>query len=201
MVGSKHKKRNTTRRRNKKAMTIPEIKNSFDVIGRGTHDIIKEGGTPAEQIRKFQVMWKSVFHRPVKAEAAESYLQFKRTVAEKRSPRNTSRKLKGGSAAALSGAPLDYTLRPGIDSSYGNFPEYQSAGLKFYDTVNQEGMLQECGIKDISPRIQAGGTFGDFIHKGILSPAPQSIPASLINDAQQMLSGRPLGPSPAPYQN
>ena len=198
MAGSKSRKVNSTRR-SKKAMTIPQIKNSFDAIGRATHDILRDGSSEAEQVKKFQAAWKSIFHRPVKADAAEAYLQFKRTVSEKKPSRSRTRKLKGG-AAALAGAPLDYTLRPGVDTVYGNFPEYQSAGLKFYDTVNQEGMFQECGVKDISPQIQAGGTVGDFAHQLLLSPQAQSVPPTLINDIQQGLSGRPLGPSPAPYQ-
>jgi hypothetical protein len=191
-------------------MTIPEIKTSFDTVGRETQNIIKEGGTPAEQVKKFQKLWKSVFHRPVKADAAESYLQFKRKVSEKKPSRNTSRKLRGGTGlqgqilkggASIAGAPVDYTLRPGIDSTYGNFPEYQSSGLKFYDSINQSGIAQDCGSKDTTPHIQAGGTIGDFMHQIFLTPQAQSVPPSIINDGQQFLSGRPLGPSPAPYQN
>ena len=193
--------RRTTRRNkaSKKYMTIPEIKTAFEIVQRGAYDIIKEGGSSAEQVKKFQKVWKSVFHRPVSSSAAEAYLKFKKTQNEKRPAVNRTRKHKGG-AMPLAGAPLDYSVRPGVDTVYGSFPEYQSAGLKFYDTVNQVGMSQECGIKDITPHIggQSGGTFSDAIHQ---SPAPVSTPPSIINNLQQGLSGRSPSSSPVPYQN
>jgi hypothetical protein len=188
-------KRTTRRNRNsKKHMTIPELKGAFENVQREAHSIIKEGGSSAEQVKKFQKVWKTIFHRPVTSTAADAYLKFQRITKQKRS---STRKQRGG--AALSGAPLDYTLRQGVDSSYGNFLEYQSAGLKFYDTVNQEGMFQECGTKDISPNIgsQSGGNWSDATHK---TPAPVSTPPSLINNVEQYLAGRPTAASPAPYQ-
>ena len=193
-------KRSTRRnKKSKKHMTIPELKNSFDIIQREAHDILKQGGSSGEQVKKFQKVWKLVYHRPVSSSAAEAYLKFKKLSGlsgEKPHRRNATRKLKGG--AAISGAPLDYSLRQGVDSVYGNFPEYQSAGLKFYDSVNQQGMVQECGIKDITPHIgQSGGNFSDAL---ISRPAP-STPPSLVDDVQHALSGRPASASPAPYQN
>ena len=189
-------KRTTRRNRNsKKHMTIPELKGAFDTIQKEAHAIIKQGGSSSEQVKKFQKVWKLVFHRPVTSAAAESYLKFKRVNGEKRS---STRKQKGG--AALAGAPLDYSLRQGVDSTYGNFPNYQSSGLKFYDTVNQIAMDKDCGIVDITPKTgaQSGGTWSDAIRA---TPAPVSTPPSLINNFEQVLSGRPLPSSPAPYSS
>jgi len=188
----------TTRRnkKSKKYMTIPELKSAFDVIERETRDIIKQGGSSLEQVKKFQKVWKMVYHRPVTSAAAEAYLKFKRINGEKRS---STRKQKGG-AAALSGAPLDYSLRQGVDSTYGNFPNYQTSGLKFYDTVNQIAMDKDCGVVDITPKMvaQSGGTWSDAAHP---TPAPVSTPPSLINNVQQVLAGRPPASSPAPYSS
>ena len=199
------KGRKTRRNRGfKNHLTVPEIKHAFDTIGRATYDILKEGGSPTEQVKKFQKVWKSVFHRPVASVSAEAYLKIKRILAEKK-PYAGTRKNKGGQkgGSALMGAPLDYVTRPGVDTVHGNFPAYQSAGLGFYDKVNQEGMFQECGTKDITPNLygsgQSGGTLRDAIHGSLLSPSAPSIPSSVYADSQQALSGRPMPASPSPY--
>jgi len=143
-------------------------------------------------------------------------LKMKKISAEKRpiiKNGNGTRKNKNGGQKggyALAGAPLDYVTRAGVDTVYGNFPEYQSAGLKFYDTVNQQGMFQECGTKDITPNIygsgsgsgpsQSGGTMSDYLHAKLLSPSAPGTPPNVFSNSQQALSGRPMGASPAPYQ-
>jgi hypothetical protein len=195
------RKGKSTRRNNKgykKHLTIPEIKQAFETVGRATHDILKEGGSTSEQVKKFQKVWKSVFHRPVGSVQAEAYLKMKRISAGRKPGR--TRKQKGG--AALAGAPLDYTLRPGVDAAgYGNFPEYQVSGLATYDKINQEGMFQECGTKDITPHLygsgQSGGDFSDVIKQTFLSPSQPSVPPGPISNSQQILAGRPV-PSPSP---
>ena len=184
---------------NGKAMTIPELKHAFDSLEQETHTILKEKVGSAEHVRKFQGAWKRIFHRPVSAKAAESYLQIKRSAPA----RGKTRKQKGG--AALAGAPLDFTTRPGIDGVHGSFPAYQAQGLSFYDKVNQEGMYQECGTKDITPLVpvsigsnQVGGQLGNLTHATMYKGIQSSSPPSPLQDAQSWLQGRPLGPSPAP---
>ena len=195
--------RKTRRNRGfKNHLTIPEIKNAFDTIGRATYDILKEGGSSTEQVKKFQKVWKSVFHRPVTSVSAEAYLKIKRISAEKKPYAGTrKRKQKGGSV--LAGAPFDYVTRAGVDTVHGNFPAYQSAGLGFYDKVNQEGMFQECGTKDITPNLygsaQSGGTLGDFLKQTFVSPSAPSTPLTAYQTAGVALSGQPMPASPAPY--
>ena len=199
------KVRKTRRNRGfKNHLTVPEIKHAFDTIGRATYDILKEGGSSTEQVKKFQKVWKSVFHRPVTSVSAEAYLKIKRISAEKK-PYAGTRKRKGSQkgGSALMGAPLDYVTRAGVDTVHGNFPAYQSAGLGFYDKVNQEGMFQECGTKDITPNLygsgQSGGTLGDFIHQTFLSPSAPSTPLSAYQTAGVAVNGRSMPVSPAPY--
>jgi len=187
----------------KKHLTIPEIKNSFDTVSRGTYDIIKEGGSSAEQVKKFQKLWKSIFHRPVSADAAEAYLKMKRISKESRPYTRKSKKQKGG--AALSGAPLDYTVRPGVDTpGYGNFPEYQVAGLKAYDSYNLDGLTQGCGKVDITPDLygsaQKGGNLNDYFGTP-LSQSGQTAPPSRISDSVAALDGTLKSSAPAPYIN
>ena len=136
-----------------KIMSIPELKESFAIIDKNTHSILKADDSMSEKVKKFQSLWKSVFHRTVSAEAAESFLQIKRA---SKGRKNTTKKQKGGSFAPLAGAPLDYTTRPGVDGVYGSFPAYMTSGLDNYNKINQEAMFQECGTKDFSASVSSG---------------------------------------------
>ena len=185
------------------ALTIPELKHAWDEIHKSTHDILKEGKPAAEQIKDFQKMWKKIFHRPVSTESAEAYLRIKRLTATRQMGRKT-RKQKGG---ALAGAPLDSVTQPGVYGSHGSFPSYQSSGLGFYDTINKQGMFQECGIKDITPIIgsstgsnQAGGGFKDVMSIAPHSPLMGTKPAvpGLIEDATLAMKGFNTGKSSSP---
>jgi len=178
-------------------MTIPELKQAFDALERETHTLLKDKNT-SQHVRKFQSIWKGIFHRPVSANAAESYLQIKRSSSGK------TRKQKGG-AAALAGAPLDYMTRPGVDGVYGSFPAYQAQGLSFYNTINKDGLFQDCGVKNITPVVptsigsnQVGGKFSDLSHATMYKTVASSVPPSPLQDAQTYFQGRPLGASPAP---
>jgi hypothetical protein len=196
-------------------MTIPELKHAFDALDHGTRQILKTGSKET-QIKEFQRLWRSLFGRPVRPAAAEAYLAMKRS-GPVAGPRGKTRKMKGG--AALAGAPLDYTLRPGIDGAHGSFPTYQAQGLSFYNTVNQEGMFQDCGVKDITPKIPAdlgsntvqfphhtyavtrgGGPLADLAHVVSNRPFSASVPQTPQQDMADYWSGRPLGASPDPAQ-
>lgn len=182
------------------AMSIPELKAAFDSLHAGTTDLLRAGKSQEETTKEFQSLWKSIFHRPVTKEAAEAYLKMKRFAngpGRNNKTRRSSRQL--GGAGALSGAPLDYVTRPGVDGPYGHFPGYVSGGLSFYNQINQEGMFQECGTKDITPRVpeligsnrvgaQAGG-----------GPAAD-VPGTVWKNISSYWQGKPLPPGPAPEQ-
>ena len=200
MVDNKSKTRRNVRRKN--FMTIPEIKSAFESIEQATYRILREGGTLSEQVKKFQTEWKAIFHRPVRADSAEAYLKIKQ-ISKKR-PSKT-RKQKGGSSGGASGAPLDYATRPGIygNGNYGSFLAYQTMGSA--PTPPSIAMSADCGVKDFSPSVesvraaQIGGSFGDFVHKMILSPSTQAVPGSTINNMTTYLEGKTPESSPAPY--
>jgi len=203
MVKSKTR-RNGGSNRKKNYMTIPEIKTAFDEIEQATYRILREGGTTAEQVKKFQTEWKAIFHRPVRADSAEAYLKIKQ-VSKKRP--NKTRKQRGGAAApTLAGAPLDYATRPGIsgNGNYGSFLQYQTMGsAPAPPTIAQDA---DCGVKDFSPSAaslaaaQSGGSFNDYMHKVFLTPPEQSVPSGPLNNLATYLDGKAASPSPAPYQ-
>lgn len=191
-------KSSKTRRvaRKKNAMTIPEIKHAFENIEQATYRILREGGTLSEQVKKFQVEWKAIFHRPVRADSAEAYLKIKQ-VSKKRP--NKTRKQKGGMA------PLDYALRPGVSGTYGSFLDYQTMGSA--PPPPAIAMNADCGVKDISPSVaslaaaQTGGSFSDLIHSALQSPPQPTVPPSLGGNLSRYLGGMPPEPSAAPYHS
>ena len=197
-------KKNTRKSKSTGALSIPELKHAWDEIHRSTHTILREGKPAPQQIKEFQKMWRKIFHRPVSTESAESYLNIQRLTSSRRMGKKT-RKMKGG--AALSGAPLDSSLQPGIYGTHGSFPTYQSSGLGFYDTINKQGMFQECGIKDITPVIgssiasnQAGGGISDILSIAPYSSLISSKPAvpGVFDNVTSALKGVSLPPSGAP---
>lgn len=206
--GKRTRKNGGARKPTGKALSIPELKKAFDAVDAETKSILKMASKDA-QIKAFQTLWRSVFHRPVTKEAAEGYLAIKRT-AGPAGPRGKTRKMRGGSTAPIAGAPLDYVTRPGIDGVHGSFPTYQAQGLSFYNTVNQEGMAQECGIKDITPQVPAsigsnevmsGGAASDFAQILGNRPVAAVSPPSFTQNIQSYWQGRPVGPSSDPSDN
>lgn len=140
-----------TRKQKSKTLTIPQLRKSFDHIDSWVEQHVKKGAKGVKElVPAFQKEWKKTFHREVNSKAAEAYLSLKH-----RSAPRTTRKQRGGSAAPLAGAPLDYTTRQGVYGVYGHFPAYVSSGLSFYNQINQDSLTAGCGIENITPKLPA----------------------------------------------
>lgn len=184
------KVKNITRKKktNAKVLTIPQLRKAFDTIEKESKHI----KSPEE----FQKLWKSVFHKSIDSKAAEAYLAMTSKKGKSR-----TRKQKGGVA------PIDYMLRPGIDSSsYGNYLPYVSSGLGFYNNINNIAMDADCGKQNISPVISAdmgsnkvsyGGSLSEFLSQ---RPIGASVPASPLQDFQDSGLGLKLDASPVPLE-
>jgi len=195
----KSRKGKATRRvgkRSGKVLTIPELKQSFDAVEAGVKDILKRGDTSEKQIKEFQALWRSIFHRTISTEAAEGYLRVKRG-APVAGPKKT-RKAQRGGAGAIAGAPLDYMTRPGVDGVYGSFPTYQAQGLSFYNSINKDAMFQGCGRQDITPVVPASIGDNTFMKGGGTPPA--GTPTSVGQDIHTYWQGKPLAKSPDPSE-
>jgi hypothetical protein len=203
-TGSRH--HNTTRKKKFSATTLPELKGTFDALRKSTHEILRSTKETKQRIKKFQAVWRDLFHRPVDAVAAEAYLRVMDKGTRSLNGHTAKSKQKGG---ALSGAPLDFQTRPGIDGVHGSFPQYLTGGLSFYNTINQEGMFKDCGTQDITPAVPydmgsnkvGGGVLGDAATFATTRLVDSSVPASAIQDARNMWQGRTLGASPNASQN
>lgn len=190
-------KYNKTKKNNKKGqskvMTIPKLRKAFEHIDFKTKQILSKHPVNEESIKEFQTSWKQVFGKEVDAKTAEAYLRLQ---SKPNKQTRKTRKQKGGMA------PLDYTTRPGIEGTHGTFLPYISSGFKFYNDINNIAMDADCGKQDITPvisadmgsnKVQSGGLFNGRL-------IPSTSPPSILQDAQDMLMGRPLGQSPDPTQ-
>jgi hypothetical protein len=147
-------------RKQRGIMTIPELRQAFDHMELFTAKLIAKGGDAKERRKAFQAEWMRVFHRPVDDKAADAYLAFE----SKKHKKSGTRKMRGGSAAPLGGAPLDYATRPGLPGVYGVFPAYVTSGFDIYDKVNQDSLTATCG-QDITPKI-ADDMGSNRVHNG-----------------------------------
>lgn len=200
---------NTSRKKKFSSTTLPELKSTFDALRKSTHEILRSTKETKQRIKKFQAIWRDLFHRPVDAIAAEAYLRVmdKGTRSLNGHTAKSKKGQKGGSA--LSGAPLDFQTRPGIDGVHGSFPQYLTGGLSFYNTINQEGMFKGCGIEDITPAVPydmgsnkvGGGSLSDAATFATTRVVDSSVPASAMQNARNMWQGRTLGASPNASQN
>ena len=193
MVKTKTRKNN---KKSQKVFTVPQLRSAFERLDKKAMEL--KGKDKDTQIKEFQAEWTSVFSRSVSPQAIESYLAVKHAEkGKKRTTRNKRNTMRGG-AAPLMGAPIDFQTRPGIDGVHGNFPEYLTGGLSFYDTINQYAKLADCGVKDFSPKLlpgmgsnQAGGALTAFLYK----PVDNTVPPNLIQSARANMLGMP-----APYK-
>jgi len=103
-------------------MTIPELRRSFEHM----ESFAKQHGHGKSAVAAFQEEWLRVFKKKLDKKAAAVYIQHvqKEGVTQ------------GGGGAALSGAPLDYDMRPGLyisagvnQGSYAQVPNYVQSGF------------------------------------------------------------------------
>ena len=195
-----------SRKRINAPRTIPPLKFSFDALETKVTEILKSTQNTAERIKKFQAAWKEIFGRPVEKVAAEAYL----LVRDKPHYGKKTRKQGGGGAGMpISGAPLDFQTRPGVDGVHGSFPPYLSSGLSFYNTINQDQLNKGVGLsafnpavpEDMGSNLTGGGVISDALFLGMTRPAASEIPPTPINDTQTFIQGRTLPPSPDASQN
>jgi len=160
--------------------TIPQLRRLFEEIDREVK------ANPKMTVSEFQKLWKSKFGKPIGEKEAASYLELQKKSGGGKGTRK-NRKQSGGSA------PIDYTLRPGLDGTHGSYLPYVSSGLSFYDNINKIAMDADCGKIDTTPQISSGMGSNEVM-KGGQRMFPASIPASLGQDFESMRLSIPLSP-------
>ena len=193
--------KHNTRKKSKnvaKVLTIPQLRKAFVQVDSETKKILSKHPINDESTKEFIKMWKTIFHKTIDAKTAESYLYLQSKGQKKGTRKNKNKqKQKGGSA------PIDYTLRPGIDGTHGNYLPYVSSGLSFYNDINKIGMDADCGKVDITPTISAsmgsnkvGGASLTELTSGRLGSS--SVPPTVTQDGLDYMRGVKLGDSSNP---
>jgi hypothetical protein len=191
MVKSKTRKNNSTKKVS--IMTVPQLRKAFEQIDSDTKRILGKHPINNDSIKEFQKAWKQVFHKNVDTSTAESYLQLQTKIQKKQNGGRRTRKSKQSGGVG----PVDYTLRPGIDGTHGNYLPYVSSGLSFYNNINQIAMDQDCGKIDITPTIDASMGSNKFMSGGMGRLVGATVPPSLLQDVQDSYLLKPLGDSPS----
>ncbi len=131
-------------------MTIPQLRKAFDHIESYTSGLLQREKDVKKRRQAFQEEWMKVFHHAVDEKATDAYLQFE----GKKLKGSKTRRMRGG--AALAGAPLDYSTRPGIYGVYGTFPEYISGGFATMGNATNKMAIQEgCNSAAEAAKFQA----------------------------------------------
>jgi hypothetical protein len=139
-----------TRKHKASSMTIPQLRKSFDHMESFTLSLLRRESDAKKRRKAFQHEWMKTFHRSVDDKAADAYLQFE----SKKLKKGKTKKQRGG--AALGGAPLDYSTRPGIYGVYGEFPEYISGGFATMgNATNKMGIQEGCNSAAEAAKFQA----------------------------------------------
>lgn len=191
-MGRTTRKRSVTKKVH--VMTIPQLRKAFEQMDVETKKILDKHPLNEESVKEFQKKWKQIFHKNIDSLTAESYLQLQSKMIKRGGGKRKTRKMKGGSA------PVDYTLRPGIDGTHGNYLPYVSSGLSFYDNINQIAMDQDCGKIDITPTIDVSMGSNEVMKGGSVllgRPVVSTVPPSVLQDAQDYALGRPVSESPS----
>lgn len=210
------KRHSKTRKIQKGFMTIPQLRKAFDHIESFSQSLLHNTNDTEERRKAFQKEWMKVFHRAVDDKSANAYLQFEEKKGKGKGKGKAKTKKQTGGAGIVSGAPLDYSTRPGIDGLYGTFPAYVSSGLAFYNDINKEAPLAGCGVENTTPKVplsigsnevqkggrrsrknkrrQGGGAFpsiSEFAQALTFRPITATNPPSMIYNAQMAYKGVP----------
>ena len=156
-------------------MSLKKLRSSFDHMERFVEKLrpTSKHSFP-DAVSSYKEEWRRVFKREISPADAAAYLKFRFGLKGKKGLTRRHRKMRGGAALALAGAPLDYTTRAGISGVYGNFPSYQSEGL---DRYYGSAITADCGKPngfptDGSAASQAGGGIMEGLFRPIVAGSP-----------------------------
>lgn len=181
--------RSSTKKTKTAILTIPQLRKAFDHMDTVVESLRKMAKHSfSDAVIVYREEWRKTFHRDLSPADASAYLKFRFGIQSGKTRRSRTR----GGSLALAGAPLDYSLRPGVNGVYGNFPSYQQEGLDRYYT---SAITAECGQNGF-PTEQQGGALFD----GTRIFASTS-PPTMLYKTEMGLMGTPPYPSRDPVAN
>lgn len=120
MVRKTRKNAHHKKGKDKGAVTIPELRRSFEHIERMVDMGLSKKESTDKVSRDLRKEWKKTFYKDLDKKSADLFVMNR--VAHTKGHRRGTMKHKGG-AAAVSGAPLDYTTRQGVYLAPGQIPD------------------------------------------------------------------------------
>ena len=203
-------KRSSTRSAMPKVISIPQLRKSLAHITDYSEKLVKSGKSSTEKLAEdFSKEWSKVFGKKLDKGVAKKYIEHVSSMKGK-SKSKTHKKLRGGAQdETLTGAPLAYLTRPGVDLPYGQFLPYVNKG--FDVGVPTQAILQDCGKQDGvlpypntgSNLIKGGGllsNMSDFTAAATFRPFVAQNPTSIQQDAMMGFKGVTAGPGPEAWQ-
>jgi len=183
-------------------MGLKKLRSAFDHMEKVVNRLKpKAKQSFQDALSEYRVEWHKVFKREISPAEAASYLKFRYGLKGTAVMTRRSKKMHGG-AAPLGGAPIDYSMRSGLNGVYGNFPSYQQEGL---DRYYSNSLSADCGKTNGFPTegskaSQVGGGWFDGLVRPINVVSP--IPNNTVNTAVMVdYKGQKPFPSPDPVGN
>ena len=183
-------------------MGLKKLRSAFDHMEKVVNKLKpKAKHSFQDAVSEYRSEWQKVFKRDIPPAEAASYLKFRFGLKGTAAMTRRGRKMHGG-ALPISGAPLDYTTRAGVNGVYGNFPSYQQEGL---DRYYNSALSADCGKSNSFPTdgsraSQTGGGMMDAIFRPLQATSPvnslQQIQMVDIKGVKPFPSSDPVGTPP-----
>jgi len=180
-------------------LTIPQLRKAFDHMDKVVEGLRKKAKHSfSDAVVIYREEWRKTFKRDLSPADAAAYLKFR--FGMKSSKTRRSRTRGGAMVTPLSGAPLDYQMRAGVNGVYGNFPTYQQEGLDRYyaSAINSDCAKTNGFPTDGSGASQAGGAGWDALFRPIAVTPPPTMPYQTMMEikGQTFPSPDPVGQPP-----
>jgi hypothetical protein len=183
-------------------MGLKKLRSAFDHMEKVVNKLKpKAKHSFQDAVSEYRSEWQKVFKRDIPPAEAASYLKFRFGLKGTAAMTRRGRKMHGG-ALPISGAPLDYTTRAGVNGVYGNFPSYQQEGLdRYYNSALSADCNKSNGFPtDGSRASQTGGGMMDALFRPVEATAPinslQQVQMVDIKGVKPFPSSDPVGTPP-----
>ena len=220
-----HKKSKTLK--NQKVLTVPQLRKSLDHITAYTEQLVSSGSKSVkESAAVFTSEWHKVFGKRLDTTTAENYIKHmmdmrkakgkakgkSKSKSKSKGKGTTRRKGRNGQRGGaqdtlLTGAPMDYITRPGVDLPYGEFLPYVKSG---FWNPEQAHASEYSEFKTVLPYAgtgsnkMSGGGLIDSISNATAAmftrPFVAQNPPSIQQDVMSTWKGLPVGPGGNSYQ-
>ena len=204
--------------------TISEIRIAFDMIENEMKKMLQHGKTKKEMSNILTKKWKKHFGKKITEQNAMEYLSM---LSTKNSKTLKNKKRTKGGNQYLSGAPLDYTMRPGTyisagvnNGSYAQTPVFIEKGFtnphiaQLDDPIKGQPSWPTVPVTMGNNTVKSGGRRKNKTMKGkrrggnlqstvqqfLFKPIQSTIPPSNLQVRQDMWQGLPPFPSSSPMK-